>query len=170
LHRLENVVKQFLRLAGPSALELRTVEIGKVIEHVCGLLQPEAAARQIQIVTHFGKDLPPLKADADQLIQALLNLMINALQAVERRGRVEVCAERAGDFLMIQVCDSGPGIAAESLRTVFEPYYTTKPEGSGIGLWIAQQITIAHGGTVEAANATNGGAAFTIRLPLPENG
>jgi signal transduction histidine kinase len=166
LHRLENVVKQFLRLAGPSALELTTVEISKAIGHACGLLQPEAAARGIEIVMHLGEDLPPLKADADQLIQALLNLMINALQAVERHGRVDVHAERAGDSLVVEVCDSGPGVPAKILRTIFEPYYTTKTEGSGIGLWIAQQIAIAHGGTLEAANRPKGGAVFTMRLPL----
>jgi len=168
LHRLENVVKQFLRLAGPSALELTVVDIAKMVGHVRGLLEPEAAARQIEIVTYLAKGLPPLQADVDQLIQALLNLMINALQAVERRGRVELRAERAGDSLVIAVCDSGPGIPSESLDAIFEPYYTTKTEGSGIGLWIAQQITIAHGGTLEAANAASSGAVFTMRLPLRE--
>jgi len=170
LHRLENVVKQFLRLAGPSALELTVVDIAKLIGHVRGLLQPEAAAREIELVTHLAKDLPLFKADVDQLIQALLNLMINALQAVERRGRVEIRADRTEDFLVVKVRDSGPGIPADSLGTIFEPYYTTKPEGSGIGLWIAQQITIAHGGTLEAANVPTGGAVFTMRLPLRENG
>jgi two-component system sensor histidine kinase HydH len=170
LHRLENVVKQFLRLAGPSALELTTVEIGKVIGHVCGLLQPEAAARQIEVITYPSANLPALKADGDQIIQALLNLMINALQAVEKHGRVEVRADRDEDFLVIQVRDSGPGIPTASLGTIFEPYYTTKPEGSGIGLWIAQQITAAHGGTLEAGNMPVGGAVFTMRLPLRERG
>lgn len=165
LHRLENIVKQFLRLAGPSALDLAAVEIDKVVEHVSGLLQPEAAARQIEIVTHLADDLPPLLADADQIIQALLNLVINALQAVEQRGRVELRGERAGDSLVIEVCDSGPGVPAERLSAIFEPYYTTKREGSGIGLWIAQQIIVAHGGTIQAANAPGGGAVFTVRLP-----
>ena len=167
LHRLENIIKQFLRLAGPSALDLAIVEPTKIISHVCNLLQPEAAARQIEISTHLIERLPPLKADPDQLIQALLNLFINALQAVEQRGRVEVRAQCAEDALIIEVCDSGPGISPERLGAIFEPYFTTKPEGSGIGLWIAQQIIIAHGGTIQAANAPAGGAVFTICLPLP---
>jgi two-component system sensor histidine kinase HydH len=166
LHRLENIVKQFLRLAGPSALDLTTVEISKVVGHVCGLLQPEAAARQIDIVTKVADDLPLLKADADQLIQALLNLVINALQAVGHKGRVELRAQRVGELLVIEVCDSGPGVPPERLSAIFEPYFTTKPEGSGIGLWIAQQIIIAHGGTIQATNAPTGGAVFTVRLLL----
>ena len=170
LHRLDNIVKQFLRLAGPWALDLAAVEIGKVIGHVCGLLQAEAAARQIEMGTHLADDLPPLKADADQLIQALLNLVINAFQAVEKRGRVELRAQQTGDTLVIEVADSGPGVPPARLSAIFEPYYTTKPEGSGIGLWIAQQVVIAHGGMIQAANAPTGGAVFTIRLPLQPTG
>jgi two-component system sensor histidine kinase HydH len=166
LHRLENIVRQFLRLAGPSALDLAPVDVSKAVGHVCNLLRPEAAARQIEIVNHSADDLPPLNADADQLIQALLNLVINALQAVEPPGRVELCAERDGDFLVIAVADSGTGLPMEKLSAIFEPYYTTKSEGSGIGLWIAQQIITAHGGTIHAANSLTGGAVFTIHLPL----
>lgn len=167
LHRLETIVKQFLRLAGPSALDLTAVDLVKVVERVCGLLQPEAAARRIELVPFLAGDLPPVRADPDQLIQALLNLVINALQAVEKHGRVEVRACRAGEDLLLEIGDSGPGVPAERLGTIFEPYYTTKPEGSGLGLWIAQQIIIAHGGTIQVANSPAGGAVFAVRLPLP---
>jgi len=168
LHRLENIVKQFLRLAGPSKLDLTLVDIAKVIGHVHGLLQPEASAREIEIDTDVPENLPLLRADADQIIQALLNLMINALQAVDRKGRVAMRAQRAGASLVIEVGDSGPGIPPDRLGAIFEPYYTTKPEGTGIGLWIAQQVILAHGGTIQAANARSGGAVFTVRLPLGE--
>ncbi len=166
LHRLENIVRQFLRLAGPSALELAPVEISSLIEHVRELLEPEAAAREIQLVTRLAEPSPPLLADADQMIQALLNLVINALQAVERRGRVEVRTLAEPDFLLISVHDSGPGVPSDGLGAIFDPYYTTKPGGTGLGLWIAQQIVTAHGGTIQAANAAEGGAVFTVRLPL----
>ena len=168
LHRLENIVKQFLRLAGPSALEVAPVEIGNVIGHVCGLLQPEAEVRGIELITQIAEELPRVMGDADQLIQTLLNLVINALQAVERQGRVELRVHRTDDFLAIEVRDTGPGMPPEKLSTIFEPYYTTKSEGSGLGLWIAQQIIIAHGGTIQAANVQSGGALFTVRLPLSQ--
>jgi signal transduction histidine kinase len=166
LHRLENIVKQFLRLAGPSGLDLGTVDPHKVIGHVCELLRPEAAARKIEMAIHLPNNLPSVMADADQLIQALLNLLINGLQAVGPGGRVELRARRADEWLIIEVRDSGPGLPPEKLSGIFEPYYTTKPEGSGIGLWIAQQIIIGHAGTIQAANAPGGGAVFTVRLPL----
>jgi signal transduction histidine kinase len=165
LHRLEAIVKQFVRLAGPSALDLAPVDIVKVVSHACDVLRPEAAAREIEIVTCLADGLPPLLADGDQLIQATLNLVINALQAVDRRGRVQVTVRPAEDVLVLEVEDSGPGISHGALQAIFDPYYTTKTEGSGLGLWIAQQIITAHGGTIQAANAPAGGAVFTACLP-----
>ncbi|MHB9008289.1 MAG: sensor histidine kinase [Limisphaerales bacterium] len=165
LHRLENLVKQFLRLAGPSAIELATVELSQCIGHVCGLLQPEASTRGVELTAAVDPGLPPLRADPDQIVQALLNLVINAIQAVDRNGRVELRASLADDTFVLEVCDSGPGIPPERLGTIFEPYNSTKPEGSGIGLWITQQIVMAHGGAIRAANAPGGGAVFTVTLP-----
>jgi two-component system sensor histidine kinase HydH len=168
LHRLETIVKHFLSLAGPSALDLQPVEVKTIIGHVCELLRPEAAARSIEIVMKLPKTLPRVTADPGQLTQALVNLVINAIQAVERNGRVEVSAatDETGEILFIAVYDTGPGISAEKQPAIFEPFFTTKTEGSGLGLWIVQQIITAHGGVVGVANASGGGAVFTVHLPL----
>jgi signal transduction histidine kinase len=93
-------------------------------------------------------------------------LIINAIQAVGEQGRVKVSVARAGELLSLRVQDSGPGIPAEALGEIFDPYFTTKTEGSGLGLWIAQQIAVAHGGDLRAENASEGGAIFTFTLPL----
>lgn len=174
LHRLENIVKHFLSLAGPSSLDLHPVEVGKVVSHVCELLRPEAATRSIEIAMNVPDALSPVPADAAQLTQALVNLVINAIQAVGRAGRVEVSArsDQNDNVLTIAVQDTGPGIPADKQSAIFEPFFTTKAEGSGLGLWIVQQIITAHGGAVDAANAPGGGAVFTVHLPLPkkENG
>ena len=166
LHRLESIVDHFLRLAGPSALELEPVEISKIINHVCDLLRPEAAARAIGIATCLPDPVPPIQADPVRLTQALMNLVINAIQAVQREGRIEVSGAVAGSSLTLSVRDNGPGIPRESLAPIFDPYFTTKAEGSGLGLWIAQQIITAHGGTLKAQNGPAGGAVFTVTLPL----
>ena len=168
LHRLENLVRQFLRLAGPSALALAPVNIEKVIGHVQALLRPEAAARGIEIITRIDDKLPPLLADAGQLTQVFLNLIINAVQAIGRNGQIEVLARPSTGCMSIEVRDSGSGLPAGKLNAIFDPYFTTKPEGSGLGLWIAQQIVTAHGGVIQAGNAPTGGAVFSVRLPLPE--
>ena len=168
LHRLKTIVENFLRLTRPSALDLEPVELAKVVRHVCELLRPEAAAREIEIAAEVQDDLPALMADPVRLTQALLNLVINALQAVGRKGRIEVKVNRDAPNLYVRVRDNGPGIPPDKLASIFEPYFTTKPEGNGMGLWIAQQIVTAHGGSLRAQNASAGGAAFTVILPAKE--
>ena len=108
-----------------------------------------------------------MRADGVQLTQALLNLLINALQAIDKQGRINITVSVSpqGTAVVLEVRDSGPGVAPERLTAVFEPYFTTKQEGSG--LWIAQQIAVAHGGALELANAPEGGAVFRLKLPLP---
>ena len=173
LSRLESIVEHFLRLTGPSSLELESVDLAKICEHVCRLVAPEAATRNIQLTMHLEDGLPPVMADAGQLTQALLNLVINALQAVEGGGRVTIRAGKtAGHGVTIEVGDSGPGLPEENRAAIFDPFYTTKKDGTGLGLWIAQQIVMAHKGTLQAANAPSGGALFTIQLPWskPEPG
>jgi two-component system sensor histidine kinase HydH len=168
LHRLESIVERFLRLAGPSALDLEPAEISNIVTHVCQLLRAEASTRQIEIITQIEPRLPPVTADPVRLTQALMNLVINAVQAVGTNGRVEVSAAKSatGDALILQVRDNGPGIPADKLDEIFDPYFTTKPEGIGLGLWIARQIAVAHGGTLRTENAPTGGAIFTLLLPL----
>jgi signal transduction histidine kinase len=168
LHRLENIVKHFLSLAGPSSLDLHPVEVAKVISHVCELLRPEAAARGIEIGMKLPEGLPQVAADSVQLTQALVNLVINAIQAVERNGRVEVSAEtdERVEVLSLEVHDTGPGIAVDKQSAIFEPFFTTRAEGSGLGLWIVQQIITAHGGVVGVSNAADGGAVFAVHLPI----
>jgi signal transduction histidine kinase len=166
LHRLESIVGQFLRLTGPSALDLEPVPLANIVNHVCDLLRPEAAARETEIVAEVEPNLPEILADPVRLTQALLNLQINALQAIERKGRILVIARCSDDCLLLSVGDNGPGIPPEKLPSIFDPYFTTKPEGSGLGLWIAQQIISAHGGNIVAQNSPGGGAVFTMTLPI----
>jgi two-component system sensor histidine kinase HydH len=168
LERLDNLVKQFLSLAGRSAPTLQPVDIAQVAEHVCALLRPEAAAHSISIDLQLPASLPPVVADPDQMTQALVNLVLNAVQAVGSGGSVKVAASVAssGRDLEVTVADSGPGIDAANAAALFEPFYTTKEDGSGLGLWIVRQIAVAHRGTISAANGRGGGAVFTLMLPL----
>jgi signal transduction histidine kinase len=110
--------------------------------------------------------LPPVMVDSVRLTQALMNIVINGIQAISGEGRVSVSAAKAGDNLLLCVQDTGPGIPANELGDIFDPYFTTKAEGNGLGLWIAQQIAVAHGGDLRAESAPAGGAVFTLTLPL----
>jgi two-component system sensor histidine kinase HydH len=166
LHRLDSIVEHFLRLAGPSALDFESTDLNRIVSHVCELLRPEAAARGIEIVDQGHSTLPPLMADPVRLTQALMNLVINGMQAVEREGKIEVRLSQRDDVLVILVQDSGPGIPPEKMSSIFDPYFTTKVEGSGLGLWIAQQIVTAHGGSLKVRNGENKGAVFEMTIPL----
>jgi len=166
LHRLESIVSQFLRLTGPSALDLEQADISKLVLHVCNLLRPEADSRGIEILASLPEALPEFPVDSVRLTQALMNLVINAIQAVEKNGRIEVSAAVSSDILSIFVRDSGPGIPADKVTALFDPFFTTKAEGHGLGLWIAQQIVTAHGGRLTAQNNEEAGATFTIAIPL----
>jgi signal transduction histidine kinase len=168
LHRLDMIVKHFLSLAGPSSLDLKQVDVVKVIRHVCELLRPEAAAHKIEIIMSAPGSIPLFPADPVQLTQSLVNLVINAIQAIQSNGRVEIRAytDAANGLLAIEIRDTGPGIPLENRSAIFEPFFTTRAEGSGLGLWIVQQIITAHGGTILVSNAADGGAVFSLRLPL----
>lgn len=168
LQRLDSIVERFLKLAGPAALELAPVRIGQIVAHVCDLLRPEASLRQVEILTAVEPDLPLVLADSVRLTQALLNVIINGVQAISGCGQVKVSAAAAGGLLWLRVQDTGPGIPPGELGEIFDPYFTTKPAGNGLGLWIAQQIAVAHGGDLHAENAPAGGAVFVLTLPLQQ--
>lgn len=168
IERLNNLVKQFLSLAGRSSVNRQSVDVVPITEHVCALLRPEAAVHGITITADLRAALPPVVVDPDQLTQALVNLVLNAVQAVGRDGRVELAAtvDETGEALLLKVSDTGPGVDADHVDALFEPFYTTKEDGSGLGLWIVRQIALAHNGGIEATNAPAGGAIFTLSLPL----
>lgn len=168
LHRLDGVVRQFLSLARPSTVNAQPIVLAETLHQVRGLLGAEAALRGIELLTTIPDGLPPLSADSGQLMQAIVNLVINAIQAIDRRGRVEIEArlDEPPAWIRIEVRDTGPGIDVTKQASIFEPFFTTKAEGSGLGLWIVQQIALAHGGTISAVNLPAGGASFTLRLPL----
>jgi len=166
LHRLENVVTRFLQLAGPPALSLVPVSVNKLISHTCELLRPQAEERDVHLAVELGEALPQIEADADQLIQAFINLVINALQAATKSGHVLVRTAARDGCVTVEFADDGAGITPESQDRIFEPYFTTKPDGSGLGLWITQQIVHAHGGTLRVESAPARGAMFIITLPV----
>ena len=110
--------------------------------------------------------LPAVLADRDQILQVLLNLVRNALDAMPKGGTVVVRAHRAGAAVAFSVSDSGPGIRPEDRPRIFEPYFTTKEGGTGLGLAIAQRIAEEHGGALELSPPAAGGATFTLTLPV----
>jgi two-component system nitrogen regulation sensor histidine kinase NtrY len=163
VRRLKRIVDEFSRFARLPAPERAPVAAEELVAAVLALF-PEpppgvAVAREVE------GGLPAVLADRDQVLQVLLNLVGNALDAMQGGGTLRVRAARAPGGVAFTVSDTGPGIPSEDLARVFEPYFTTKPGGTGLGLAIAQRIAEEHGGRLEAASPPGGGAAFTLTLP-----
>jgi signal transduction histidine kinase len=162
--RINGKVQQFLEFARPPALNVRDVSLGDLLIGIADAARPVAAAREIRISADTG-GAGTVKADPDQLRNALDNLVRNALDATPPGGTVTLRAGREGSTATIEVEDTGTGIAGDILPRVFDLYFTTKRDGTGVGLAVAQQIVAAHGGTIEVHSAIGQGTRMTINLP-----
>jgi two-component system sensor histidine kinase HupT/HoxJ len=165
--RVADIVKNLRRLSHSGAGERQTLDLAKIARTAASLTAGGRAARAAVTVSAEGE--ARVVGHEGPLHQVIVNLVDNALYAVRERveGRVELTVARRGDWVELAVADNGPGIAAGDLAKIFEPFFTTKPvgEGTGLGLWISFSIVRECGGTITAANRTEGGAEFTIRLP-----
>lgn len=167
LSRLDATLQSFLDYARPPSLQRTTIDLRDVVHRTVQLATPRAERQSVRIDVALPDEPLPLSADAEQLRQVLLNLLLNSLDALGAGGRVTISAsaDRSAQQVLLTVVDTGPGIP-ESLRsTLFEPFVSSKPSGTGLGLTICRRIVDSHGGTISADNAPSGGAVFTIRLP-----
>jgi signal transduction histidine kinase len=163
VRRLRRIVDEFSRFARLPAPALVPTPAGELAE---GLLALYPAPPGVEMVRRVEPGLPAVRADRDQVLQVLLNLVQNALEAMPRGGRLELAVRREGAQVVFGVSDSGPGIPADLLPRIFEPYVTTKAGGTGLGLAIAERIVVEHGGRIEASSPPGQGATFLVRLPV----
>ncbi len=167
IRRLDRIVEDFLMLSRAGRIELRPVSLRALIESLLTLLGEEAGARGVTLESVFPETDLVLTGDENRLRQALLNLMKNALEALPQGGTVCVALRsRPPGEAEIEIRDSGVGIPQASLAAIFDPDYTTKPGGLGLGLPIALQIIRAHGGELAVHSTPGDGTVFTLRLPL----
>jgi signal transduction histidine kinase len=172
VRNLSAMVTAFLNFARPQPLELANLLLSEVIEDCASELEPFFDERRITLVVEG--DFPQVRADATVLRQALLNLLRNAAEAIDEERatrrvtvRGNVYTDAAGkQWANVEIRDTGCGIAEADLQRIFIPFFTTKSKGHGVGLALAHRVITDHGGTLAAANAPEGGAVFSIRLPL----
>jgi two-component system sensor histidine kinase HydH len=168
VRRLNTIVEEFLSLARPMPLKREPIIVAGLLDDVLGLLESEAREAGIAVVREIPAGLPVLHADRDRIKQVLLNLVLNAIQAMPSGGTLEIGAAAAGATLTVTVADTAGGIAPDLLPKVFDPYVTTKAKGLGLGLAIARRIVEAHGGTIEAGSEPGRRTSFRFALPLDE--
>ncbi|WP_231584059.1 ATP-binding protein [Desulfovibrio sp. TomC] len=165
--RLNRVITELLDFARSSDLKARPMDVGGLIEHSLRLVRQDAEGKKITVAFDRDASLPVIAIDPDRLTQALLNLYLNAIQAMEGGGTLAVRASSDGrGGVRIEVEDSGKGITPESLSSIFNPYFTTKSSGTGLGLAIVQKIIEAHRGEVKVKSTPGRGTTFNILLPV----
>jgi signal transduction histidine kinase len=167
LHARE-IIKKLLLFARQTPPQKATLELNRIVEEGIELLAPQCEKGAIQVERSLSPDLPPTVADAGQVRQIVLNLVVNAVQATPRGGRIKVTTSADETHVQLQVEDFGAGMSEEVLEQIFLPFYTTKEigQGTGLGLSVVHGIVAAHGGTVEVDSAPGKGARFCVRLPL----
>lgn len=165
IRRLDHVVQGFLRFSRPEELQLEPVSVAALVEDVADVVRPQAEQGGCQVVVALD-DPSSVQADRPMLRQALLNLALNAIEAMPDGGTLSFRARRIGDTQVeLEVADTGVGIAPEHLSRVFDLYFTTREQGSGLGLSMVYRTVQLHDGTVEVESAPGRGASFRLRLP-----
>ena len=163
--RLDHIITQFLRAIRPQPLDLRPVNLNGVVEESLQFLAAEIQDRDILVETKLDKNLPALNLDSDQIKQAFYNVSRNAFQAMKSGGILRIRTSVDETHVNVSFSDTGGGISPEHIGRMFEPYFTTKAGGNGLGLLIVRRIVRAHGGEVVLESAPGRGLTLTIRLP-----
>jgi PAS domain S-box-containing protein len=164
--RLDTIIRQFLGAIRPARLERQLENVNQLVQESIRFLAAEIADRNILVETELRADLPLLEVDRVQLKQAFYNVIKNAFQAMKSGGILRVRTNMDDRFVSITFADSGGGIPEEEMSKIFEPYFTTKASGSGLGLLIVRRIVREHGGEIELLNDAGKGLALTMKLPL----
>jgi two-component system sensor histidine kinase HydH len=166
VNRLNRAISELLDFARPADLKRQRTDIAPLITRSIQLIQQDAKSRNIRVDLKIGDDLGAVDIDPDRLSQCLLNLYLNAIDAMKDGGTLSVqCGADGDQALHIAVADTGPGIAADQLDKIFDPYFTTKKKGTGLGLAIVYKIIEAHGGRINVESAADRGTTMTIRIP-----
>jgi signal transduction histidine kinase len=167
--RLVDLSNDFLQFARLKEVPLEPGDVRKLIEEMVDFFTPTARAANIDIKSYLPADLPTLQLNKEMLRQALLNLLLNAVQAMPHGGELTVQASIENQHVVLSLIDTGAGIAPEVLPKIFRPFFSTKSKsgGSGLGLPTTRKIIEAHHGTIEVQSDVGKGTKFTLRLPVP---
>ncbi len=165
IRQINHILSDLLDCARPRAPEVRLSDLNLTAEHSVMVARQQALSKPIHLEMEKSPQPLPVRHDSDQIHQVLLNLLLNALQATDGKGSIRISVSPAGQFAAISVSDTGRGIAPEHLPNIFRPFYTTKGNGTGLGLSLARRIVEDHRGHIEVESALGQGTKFTVFLP-----
>jgi signal transduction histidine kinase len=164
--RINRIVTDLLQTARPHPPKVRKSDLNTTVEHAVMLGRQQGLSKAVEITLHKDTSLPEVEHDSDQIHQVLLNLLLNALQAIDQKGKIAVTVERQQDTAVIEVADNGRGISPELLPNIFRPFFTTKGDGTGLGLSLARRIVEDHQGRIDVTSTVGKGTTFAVVLPL----
>jgi signal transduction histidine kinase len=163
--QINRIITDLLDTARPRSPQVRPADLNTTVEHSVMLARQQALSKPITIDFQKNPSLPDVAHDCDQIHQVLLNLLLNSIQAIEGPGLVKVELDEIGPRVAVRVTDSGRGIPAEHLSDIFKPFYTTKGNGTGLGLSLAKRIVEEHQGTIDVTSTVGKGTQMTVYLP-----
>lgn len=167
--RLNETLSNFLAYARPRELRLQRVDLNHLIQDVCHMVRSnQELAGNIHFSISVDSGISPFLLDPDQIRQVIWNIVLNALQAMEGRGELIITTRHSQGWVYLSIGDTGPGIPESGFHLIFKPFHTSKRQGTGLGLPIAERIVKAHGGRIEAKNRPEKGALFEVVLPWTE--
>lgn len=166
--RTSTITRRLLGFSRAQDYAPSATDVNLAVEETAALLEYEARRHRIVITRHYHDGLPLISTDVAQLQQVILNILHNAMDAIGQDGAIEVTSRSDGDDIVLDFADSGPGLSAEVMEHLYDPFFTTKPKGkgTGLGMYVSRDIMARLGGELTAANRAEGGAVFSVRLPL----
>lgn len=164
--QINRILTELLETARPKPPQFQVRDIAGTAEHAVMFARQQAITKRIMIELNLTDDIPPVDHDPNQINQVLLNLLLNAIQAMEKPGTIHVSLRRDHEDALITVADEGKGILPENLANIFRPFFTTKGHGTGLGLSLARRIVETHGGTIRVRSEVGKGTQFEVRLPI----
>jgi signal transduction histidine kinase len=168
LQRIRGTLRELVEFSRPASGTRTRVALGDILEEALGIAKYYKRTRGRIVAPELPADLPSLQGVRDQLVQVFLNLVLNAIDATAHDGRIELAVRRCHGAIEVTIRDNGHGIAPEHASRLFQPYFTTKKHGTGLGLFVTRQMLTEHGGTVEFESGPGSGTTFRVRLPVPD--
>ncbi len=165
LHRIQNTLRELVNFSRPASTERTRLSVAEIVNEARNIAKYHKHTKGKTIEVSIPSDLPCVLGVHDQLVQVFLNLILNAIDATGKDGRIVVSARQNGSGVEVSVGDNGPGIRPENAGRLFEPYFTTKKHGTGLGLFVTQKLVTAHGGKIDHQSTTGNGAVFRVWLP-----
>jgi hypothetical protein len=166
IKRINKIVEGFLRLTKPTVYSFALENLNELVREGVSTLEPEMAKNGVKAGLQLDPDLPLVRADGDKLAQAISNLLLNAVEALPRGGEITAATRLVDGRAVVSISDNGIGIPPENIAKIFNPYFTTKKQGFGLGLSIAQDIVHKHEGKLTVSSERGRGTQFVVYLPL----